>query len=506
MPKTNSKKYDSDESSTQSNASNASKASKMSKSSNNYCEEYCYPSDKKFTCSKELRNEPHGSEWIHDDFSDDDVSSKDLKRMTKIYKKLAALEFPAQKSIEWLKLRSDRATASDSGCIMGYNHYEYPFKFLLKKMDRTPFLTNKFCYHGNKYEQIATMIYEYRMNVSVTEFGLIGHPDIDFLAASPDGIVSQYKLDGIHKTKHVGRMLEIKCPVSRTIKRSGEVRGDICPEYYWAQVQQQLECCDLNVCDFWQCSIEEYPNRDEFVEDTLASEPFRSKSHKLEKGVVIQLLPLARLLEAKTSTYEQYLEITYKDATFIHQPKIEMSPYDCDIWIRKTIENLYNIKDKDGKFIYTDRYVDKVKYWKLIESHCCEIERDKKWFEEEALPKIGKMWSYVEFLRKNKDKEELLYNWIVANKWVDTKSEKNNDKIIETVEKLMNVPDKKDKKELLKYEQLIADLKDTTTKLTDKINETKKIFNSKKENSCDKDEPKAVSMFGQYVKKNNVNK
>ena len=56
----------------------------------------------------------------------------------------------------------------------------------------------------------------------------------------------------------VGRMLEIKCPLTRKIKTSGEVDGEICPHYYYCQVQQQLECCDLEYCDFWQCSLQEF--------------------------------------------------------------------------------------------------------------------------------------------------------------------------------------------------------------------------------------------------------
>ena len=35
----------------------------------------------------------------------------------------------------------------------------------------------------------------------------------------------------------------------------GEIDGEICPHYYWVQVQVQLECCDLEEFDFWQCSI-----------------------------------------------------------------------------------------------------------------------------------------------------------------------------------------------------------------------------------------------------------
>jgi hypothetical protein len=55
-------------------------------------------------------------------------------------------------------------------------------------------------------------------------------------------------------------MLEIKCPVTREIKTTGKLIGDMCPFYYYCQVQQQLICCELDVCDFWQCKLIEYKN------------------------------------------------------------------------------------------------------------------------------------------------------------------------------------------------------------------------------------------------------
>ena len=113
-------------------------------------------------------------------------------------------------------------------------------------------------------EEPATMVYQYRMNVTVEEFGLMIHPKYSFLGASPDGIVNHYKLNGKHKTKYVGRMLEIKCPKVRKIKMDGPIKNHICPIYYWDQVQLQLECCDLEECDFWQCKISLYKTRQEF--------------------------------------------------------------------------------------------------------------------------------------------------------------------------------------------------------------------------------------------------
>ena len=105
--------------------------------------------------------------------------------------------------------------------VLNENKYEMQYSFIEKKVDEPQFQNNPACYHGKMLEEPATMIYEYRKNVIVEEFGLMMHPNYKFVGASPDGIVSPFKLDGKSLTKLVGRMLEIKCPVTRKIKTTG---------------------------------------------------------------------------------------------------------------------------------------------------------------------------------------------------------------------------------------------------------------------------------------------
>jgi putative phage-type endonuclease len=321
---------------------------------------------------------PWGTQWIHDK-QIDDIIDNETKSMIKIVSKLMAIEYPEQRSPEWFAMRDKCATASDGGCIIGENHYEPQFKFLIKKVQRPPFESNIFCHHGTKYENIATMIYEYRMNVQVEEFGLVCHPKYSFLAASPDGIVGKYKLDGKTLTKHIGTMLEIKCPFRRKIKHTGEIKGVICPIYYWVQVQLQLECCDLKECAFWQCDIQEYTNRNEFICDTDINEPFRSKQTQFEKGCVIQMLPMDKTDDIKN---EKYLDILYGSSKYLYPLHIEMSPMDCDIWVAETMANFNTLCPKGYRF-------DKIIYWKLVNSNCSIIPRDKNWFNEK-LPEFKK--------------------------------------------------------------------------------------------------------------------
>ena len=97
-------------------------------------------------------------------------------------------------------------------------------------------------HHGHKYEPLTTIFYEKMYNTKIGEFGCIKHKTIKHLAASPDGI-------NIKKNNsRYGRLLEIKNIVNREI--NGRPKKE-----YWIQMQMQMECCDLDECDFIETTI-----------------------------------------------------------------------------------------------------------------------------------------------------------------------------------------------------------------------------------------------------------
>jgi putative phage-type endonuclease len=349
------------------------------------------------------------TQWVNEE-QYDDIITEHVKKTQDKFDKLRSIVLPEQRSFEWFEMRKNKITASDLGSVLGLNKHQSTHEYIIKKVFGSDFTGNVFCYHGKKYESIATKIYEYRMNVKIEEFGLLGHPTIPFLGASPDGICGKYKLDGIHLSNQVGRMLEIKCPKTRSINTTGDIYDNICPAYYFAQVQLQLECCDLDECDFWQCKIHEYSSRDDFIVDTHTKEPFRSKINFNEKGCLIQILPLHKWVEKAVNgkkSFDKYeydhQQLIYDDAEFIYPEKIEMTPYDCDQWVAETVSKLY---ETHPGYVF-----DKVFYWRLDFSHNVTIKRDPKWFLD-YLPKIKETWTYIEFFRKNKELLELFQNYL----------------------------------------------------------------------------------------------
>jgi putative phage-type endonuclease len=361
---------------------------------------------------------PFTESWVHDEKQyDDELEDIHIQRQ-KIVQGLMEIEYPAQRSEQWFKDRDTLISASDGGCVVGVNKHESPYKFIVKKVFGSTFKSNEFCYHGKKYEQIATMIYENRMNVIVHEFGLVRSKKYSFLGASPDGIVKFHKADGIHVTNRVGRMLEIKCPFIRKIKHDGEIKDHQVPIYYWVQVQLQLQCCELDECDFWQCELTEYNSREDFINDTNPDEPWRRIKNNLEKGCVIQLIPKARKKEIEDGNY---LNVIWEDAIFMYPDSIEWGPKKIDEWIEKCKK----IIKTDEK--YKDFEFDKEIYWKLETSSSVTVYRDEEWFAEN-LPILKKMWDYVLFYRENPIKKEEL------QKYLDNLEYKSNAKIMKFIE------------------------------------------------------------------------
>ena len=324
----------------------------------------------------------------------------EYKELEAHFQKLKALPQPEQRTKEWYDYRHNRITASDTAAAIDLNPYEPVENFILKKTDPNyAFLDNDNVYHGKKFEQVATQIYEHIYNAEVIEFGALPSDKYKLLGASPDGICSCRTLDNKFSTR-LGTMLEIKCVVQRQIETSGNIKGTICPFYYYCQVQQQLECCELEVCDFWQCKILEYKTREEYLVDkrlhTYHTYDTTAKkmeiSNLLKKGIILQFYPF----DFKPSFEGDKIEWKSK---FIYPPRIDMDEKQYDDWVLYTMNNL---SEKYPDIVKTS-YFHKIIYWKLDQSHNQPIKRDKK-FMQDILPVLNDSWEKVLYYRNNLDK------------------------------------------------------------------------------------------------------
>lgn len=310
---------------------------------------------------------------------------------------LANLPQPEQRTEEWFDMRRNMITASCAAQAIGENPYpnQTPDDLILDKLNLgAPYQDNKFVHHGKKYEEIATKIYENIYDIKVEEYGLIPHvskPPVPFIGASPDGIGSRFTLNNDF-SEMVGRMLEIKCPFSRKIKFKGEIDGEICPHYYHCQVQQQLECCDLEYCDFWQCTIKEFYTKEDLLNDNTPLNYYEEQEKELNvpincrQGCIIQLLPKNKIKE-----------FCLFDAKYIYPKDVDITTFEYDQWILSTIDSLY----RDYKSLMKDYVFDRVLYWKLTDCHNVKIKRDKEWFKSKYIL-FKNLWDRIVLYRNDK--------------------------------------------------------------------------------------------------------
>jgi putative phage-type endonuclease len=278
---------------------------------------------------------------------------------------------PEQRTPEWYEFRNNRLTASDLYHITSQSKGKI-IDIVKKKCGvEKNYTPGAAILHGVKFEDVAIDIYEKREKVKITEFGCLPHSNIPFFGASPDGICSFAS----ENKNYTGRMLEIKCPKSRNIT-------GIIPPVYFAQVQGQLEVCDLEYCDFLECQIREYNSKQEFFEDTHETN-YKLRKNGMEKGIVLEVYDTEL---KKTKYYYNYDKFRNEE--------------DLNSWEEKFIDEILS----DSKLEY-----NKTTFWRLEKYNIVLVKRNREWFTNNYL-KIAMFWNQVLEARVNNTYAEDILN------------------------------------------------------------------------------------------------
>jgi len=251
---------------------------------------------------------------------------------------LKSIPQPEQRSDEWYIFRNSALTASNIYKIFISDYSQS--QLIIEKSE--PLDVNKFkntnlnspMHHGQKYEPISILYYEFINNTRVSEFGCIKHNKYSYIAASPDGIVCD------ENSPLYGRMLEIKNVFSR------EIDGIPKPEY-WIQMQLQMEVCNLNECDFLETKFTEYLTQEDYLDDVS----------NYYRGFIMQFC-------------DTNGQVHYEYPPFA-MSKINTKEYNT--WTQAQLE-------KNS----TKTYVRNI-YWKLEKISCVLVLRNKLWFKNVQL-------------------------------------------------------------------------------------------------------------------------
>ena len=154
-----------------------------------------------------------------------------------------------QRSEAWFKARRGKLTGSNIGAALGVNPWKSP-EDLIRQMVRdhhgaeSEFTGNVATEYGTLHEPLALMDYFGKTGNMVEECGFFVHPEIDWLGASPDGLVGE---DGL---------IEVKCPFGLRNKKGDELKFKAAADqpHYYAQMQMEMACTGRDWCDFYQWS------------------------------------------------------------------------------------------------------------------------------------------------------------------------------------------------------------------------------------------------------------
>jgi putative phage-type endonuclease len=262
-------------------------------------------------------------------------------------------EAPKQRTPEWYQRRYNMMTASNLWQALSTESQRNRLIYEKCKPLDFGYTENKWVntdnslHWGVKYEPLTALVYEKMTGAKIEEFGCIQHEKYPFLGASPDGIVTN------SDSPLFGRMLEIKNIYNREMDGTPS-------EPYWIQIQMQLECCNLDVCDFVETRFKEYGSEIEFFEEP---------DNNLLRGLILHFVPK----DGKSNV-----------------PLYKYMPLDISLNDREMNEWITSCKNE------LPEYAVYVKiYWYLDDIQMSTIQRHSIWFEE-SLPILKQTWVTIE--------------------------------------------------------------------------------------------------------------
>jgi len=265
------------------------------------------------------------------------TTPKNKRPYSKILTHIKSKDTHEQGTPEWFQFRWNHITASSAWKALEENASKN--QMILGKCQ--PINIAKFSsvnttsamHHGHKFEPLSVLIYEEMYDTEIGDYGCIENDDYPHLAASPDGI--NIKINN----PRYGRALEIKNPTTRKI--TGIPKKD-----YWIQMQMQMECLNLDECDFLETAFKEYLTEEEFMADGKFNESATEK----RKGVI--------------ACFNNGSHPIYKYAP-LHIHTQDM----YEIWMDDIVESSTTLT-----------WV-KNTYWYLETMSCVLVRRNKPWFE-----------------------------------------------------------------------------------------------------------------------------
>ena len=224
---------------------------------------------------------------------------------------------------------------------------------------------------GWRYEPVARDLFEMEFAGGVVYDGLgrMRHPTLPKLGASPDGLITT--------GPKIGRLVELKCPISR------ELNGSI-PINYWIQMQLQAEVCDVLAVEYFEVAL------GSMLQTETQSDAFESKARASKLRWVGKIAVVADDEDAPSSTYR-----------YMYSPLFSTSDVglaECQGWCPPA---------EAGVVLETT-------LWWVKDYFTTTVMRNPRWWEEVGCPAYRAFWEHV-----NTARSDGRYNRVAVPLFVD---------------------------------------------------------------------------------------
>jgi hypothetical protein len=252
-----------------------------------------------------------------------------------------------QRTDAWYKQMSSIISASELGNLFGSAYQRS--KFVVSKTQpyqqrqqdlALPSARMSAFDWGIRFEPVVKQIYQAKYGCDIRDLGRLIHPQDPRCAASPDGLIYDCP-----EQKRTGRLIEIKCPVSR------QIDGTI-PKDYYNQMQMQLHVTGLELC--------------EYVESVFAS-PYNTMQMKEGPGLYHGFIALVRRAEPVAGQEFYYIyspvncDACWTPIIDSEEDLIELTPWTLMEWSEQTVQRSEEWWKK------THALIDE--FWRDVELH-----------------------------------------------------------------------------------------------------------------------------------------
>ena len=378
-------------------------------------------------------------------------------------------EYIEQKTERWHEVRHNMISASTCGyldakrcnCSIDKEEKQILEKSNLKPKTRFNGWSIPALKHGQQFEDVSGELYNLFNNIESKEYGILTDSDKSFIGASPDGVIISSTNDDLYSKLKLGRMREIKNPVSRLISEN-------IPNYYYYQMQQQLYVCKLPYCDFIQTTIKYMDNCDNFNKflnnnietlknikswselkntisndileninyynllniygDTLLNEDLKNINNIILNIIInhwdnVYPIPITNIASNGNIKGVLFSYVNYKDGGDVDF-KIEWLPFNKaydSIDDINTYIDMFNSKYNKYGFI-----LEEIIYWTCEKYNVIEVEYNQNMYEKLVLPTLEKKWKLITDIRNKPSVEEGEKLYLKYYSKIDKKNKKTN--------------------------------------------------------------------------------